>query len=219
MSEQRWLSLTGICSILSTTSDHIWWLVKNGYLEMIPGKGNESKSGARFLDPTPEYLNKLRTTELIYGRRFPMPADFDLDSKCIFSRSEVGVLMGWTSRYTHQFFARHKEIPCVKTCTSKTGGLCLYSAKEIRKMIWKKQGKSTTYQSAPFLIPGLIELFRSRFTNEDGPTDAEFAEDAVLQKKLQRLLKLPREQREAAVKEFMAKVQLAKEVAGLLKKS
>jgi len=216
MSEVRWLSMSGICSLLSTTPDHIWWLVKNGYLESIPGKAPKQRTDARFLDPSPAYADKLRTTEMIYRRRFPLPSDMDIDSKCIFTRSEVALLMGWTQPYAEKYLMQNK-IPHVKIGTARTGGLCLYSAKTIRQMLWKKQGRSLTAQRAPFLIPELVELFRKKPAEDDSPTDSQILEDERLQKKLSRLLKLPAKEKEAAIRAFWSKVQVAKDVAALLK--
>jgi len=216
MPEVRWLSLSGICSVLCTTPDHIWWLVKNGYLESIPGKAPKQKSDARFLDPSAAFAERLRTTEMIYQRRYPLPSDMDIDSKCIFSRPEVALLMGWTEAYARKYLLRNK-IPHVKIGDKRTGGLCLYSAKTIRQMIWKKQGRSLTAQRTPFLIPELVELFRRQPVESDFHTDQQVAEDAVLEKKLSRLLKLPREKKEAAIREFWSKVSISKEVVACLK--
>ena len=208
---QRWLSLIGICNTLQTNPKHIQWLVKQGFLEYIPDRSNKNQ-GSRYLDPTPQYADRLRLAEVIYRRRFPLPADIDIDSKAIFTSAELAVLMGWTPNYTDKFLFTHKP-PCVKIGGGKTGGLRLFSAKTIRELIWRRKGRKVSAQKSPFLISELLEFFQKRMADDDVPTDAQFADDERLQKKLTRLLKMPSPQREEALREFLAKVELAKEIS------
>jgi hypothetical protein len=213
MSEQRWLYLTEICNLLLTTPAHIKWLTKHNYLEMLPGTHNEGFTGCRFLDPTPEYAERLRTNELIYGKRRPMPIDMDLPSKAIFTAMEVSVILGVDSDYTKNYLHKHK-VPCLKV--GKGNGIHLYSALAIRQLLWKRERRTrrTSKQKSLFLLSELIAWFREYKTTEDAlmPTDQQFEEDDRFQKKLKRLLQLPSPQKEAAMRELLDKVELAKTV-------
>jgi len=213
MHQQAWLSLDGICNVLQTSVSHIRWLVSHNYLETLPG----SKPGiqnARFLDPTPAYADRLRTTEMIYQRRVPLPADMDMSGKAIFTRAEMAVILGWTDNYARGYL-KDNEVPCVKIGKIKHGGLNLYTAQTLRSLLWRRRGRKLSKQKAPFLISDLIEWFLKQDAIEiDGiPTDAEFAEDALFQKKLKMILKMPSPQKEAAMRELWSKVELAKQAA------
>ena len=211
---QRWLSLTGICDVLQTSPRHIEWLVKNRFLEKIPA--HPRKGGARYLDPTPEYAVRLRLTEMIYGRRVPLPAWFDYSEKALFTKNEIAVICGWTEMYVVKYLHQHK-VPAIKCGHPKTG-LCLYTAKTVRDILWRKSGKRFGPQKGPFLLSELIAWFwkHQADAGEDIPTDRQFLDDARLQKKLERILKMKSPQREQALRDMLAKVGLAKTTSGLL---
>lgn len=215
MTEQRWLSLDGICSVLQTNRTHIFWLVKQGYLETIPpAKG----SGARYLDPTPQYAERLRLAEMIYRRRHLLPTGFDLSEKALFTKSEIAAIVGWTEKYTVKWLREHK-IPFIK-CGNRKTGLCLYTPKAVREILWRRSGrKEFSKQRAPFLIRELIEYFLKHHSDngEDIPTDKQFMEDDLFQRKLNRILKMKSPQKEAALRELWSKVELAKQAAHSLK--
>lgn len=213
-SNQRWLSLDGICTTLQTTKAHVLWLAKNGHLEVIWGSGGQKYAKARFLDPTPKYAERLRLAEMIYNRRYPIPEDFDLPSAALFTKREMAELMGWSLNYASQFLFKHKEVPSIRVST-----YLLYSAATIRSLIWRRRGRSTVHQRAPFLIKELIAWFLKfqQSEEEEIPTDLDFKEDDLLQRKLTRLSKMPSPERETAMREFYEKVVIAKQVAAALK--
>jgi len=218
-SEQRWISLTGICNVLKSNKNHIQWLVKNNYLEMIPGKANERLLGARFLDPTPDYAAKLRTSELIYERRHPLPSDVDVDGKAIFTKAEIAELLGMNISTLRNYLWNHK-IPCIKLSGRGRAGLQLFTAKTVRQLIWTRQETRTLCkQRGPFLLKELIDYFVKAQAEADAttPTDLQFKQDDILHKKMARLLKLPLDQRETAVRDLMEKVEMAQQVVHCLK--
>lgn len=215
MTEQRWLSLDGICNVLQTNQYHILWLVKQGYLETLPAT---KTAGARYLDPTPQYAERLRLAEMIYGRRHPLPAGFDISEKALFTKNEIAAIVGWTEGYTVKWLHLHKT-PSVK-CGHRKTGLCLYTSKTVREILRRRSGrKESSWQRAPFLIRELVEYFLKHQTDdgEDVPTDKQFAEDDLFQKKLKRILKMKSPAKEQALQELLAKTELAKQVAAALK--
>lgn len=219
MSEQTWLSLTGICNVLKTNERHIRWLVKNGYLEMLPGKQYGFAHG-RFLDPTPGYAERLRLAAIIHHKRVPLPEEIDLSEKAIFTRAEIAAILGWTDQYARQYLKEH-DLPSVKLGRVKHGGLRLYTAKTVRELLWRRQGRKTSAQRAPFLITDLIDWFHKQTASEAAivPTDAELAEDEVMQKKLAAILRMRSPLRERAMRELWEKVELARQTVGLLQHS
>jgi hypothetical protein len=207
----NWLTLEGICDVLHTDERHVTWLAKNGYIEVLWGPGRTRK-GARFLDPTPEYAERLRKSELLYGRRQPLPEDFDLPNSPIFTARELGEIMGWDYERTQRFlYKKRKTIKAVPLGRHATA-IRLFSAATIRDLIWTRNDRSQSKQRAPFLVKEILEWFlRFRQREEqEVPTDTEFQEDDLLQRKLTRLMKMPSPQREAAIQEFLEKVDLAK---------
>jgi hypothetical protein len=219
MNTQTWLSLDGICNVLRTTRPHIQWLVKNNYLEMIPGHKPGFHNG-RFLDPTPMYAERLRVAEMIYRRRNPLPADMDLSEKAIFTRAEIAAVLGWSEQYA-VVYLKKKKVPAVKIGGGRTGGLKLYTAKTVRELLWRRNGRKTSAQRAPFLIQELIDWFlkHESAAAEGVPTDAAFAEDDLFQKKLRAILKMPEGQKQRAMRELWEKVELAKSAAAFLERT
>lgn len=218
MNPQLWLSLDGICNTLKTARPHIKWLVANNYLEMIPGpkKGLE---GCRFLDPTPAYADRLRLAEMIYQRRVPLPADMDLSEKAILTRTEIAAILGWTDNYAQRYLKDNK-VPSVKIGAVKHGGVRLYTVKAVRDMLWRRRGRKAGVSAnrAPFLVAELIDFFLKHAAEAaDGiPTDADFAEDDLFQKKLRAILKMPTGKKELAMRELWQKVETAKAAAHIL---
>lgn len=205
--EQRWLSLTGICTTLNISHGHAVWLAKRGFLATIWGDGGKTWKKARFLDPTPEYAEKLKLGEALYGRLFPVPVDLDLAG--LITIREVAEIMGWSIRYARQYAFKGKIKPAVRA-----GITDLYSIAEVRRVFWKRNGRSraVSKQVAPFLVREIIDYFL-RTTAEaerEVPTDAQFAEDDLLQKKLIRMSKMKSPDREAAFADFYRKVELAR---------
>jgi hypothetical protein len=209
MMDQRWLSLTGICTTLNISPDHAFRLVKQGYLEVIWGRPGRKNKDARFLDPTPAYAERLRLCETLYGRSNieQFPVDFDI--RGFLTVREVSELLGWTLMYTKKYL-KTRKVPNVHI-----GQYVLYSMATVRDLMWRRSGrKQSTKQRAPFLIREMVDFFLAAKAahEEEVPTDNQFAEDDLLQRKLVRMMKMKSPERELALKEFYDKVALAKDV-------
>ena len=205
---QRWLSLAGICELLSTTETNINWLVKNGFLEKLPG--NSGKHSARYLEPTEEYARRLKICETVYNRRFHIPSESDLPGAAMFTHREIAEIMGWTLQRTYKYVTKRK----VSSVSGGGNKVRLFTARQIRNIIWKRQGRQKAYKRAPYLLPELIEYFL-RFEaaqRELVPTDAEFAEDDKMLKKWELLARMDPADRELAMQEFLEKVRIAREI-------
>jgi hypothetical protein len=203
---QRWLSLDGICTTLNINRAHALWLAKQGYLEYIPGPGNKKTAQARFLDPTPAYADRLRMGEALYGRQM-LPSN--LEFTALLTMREMAEVLGWDFRRMQRFVYKNK-VPHIKA-----GHYSLYSVAALRDIMWRRNGRKLAKQRAPFLISEIIDFFHSMRlrSEEEVPTDAQFAADDLLQRKLARMMQMPSPQRELAMKEFQDKVALAKLVA------
>jgi hypothetical protein len=204
--EQRWLSLSGICTQLSMSEVSVRQLAKAGYLVTI-GKG----INLRFLDPTPEYASKLRLAEALHDQSSPLPKDFDLTN--FLTIGEVAEVCGWTMSTARSHMSLYK-IPSVKV-----GRYNLYSIAVVRDILWKRKGrKKACKQRAPFLIRDIIAYFLDYQASQASkvPSDEQFAADDLLQRKIAQVLKMRSPGREAAMQELMAKVDLAKKVVALL---
>ena len=213
MSEQRWLSLDGICDTLGITCSHALWLARKGILAYIPS--NMGNKNVRFLDPTPEYAQKLILAEAIYGRLFPIPKDLELAG--LLTSREISVIMGWTIEYTKIYLWRNK-VPFISVGRRKgnrDGGAVhkLYSVRTIRDILWKRQGRKEAAKgrNRVFLLKELLAFFGKYQTaeNEEVPTDEMFREDDLLMRKLTRLL---RSKDPKALRDFYDKLAVAKEV-------
>jgi hypothetical protein len=208
MTDQHWLSLEGICGVLNITRKHALWLAKNGHLAFLPGR---TRAEARYLDPTPEYKEKLKRCEAFYGRTHPLP--IELDMAPLLSLREIAEIMGWTLHGTRTRAATGRIKGGVRV-----GAYILYPTSVVRDLLWRRRGRKMAKQRAPFLIQELIDFFlaRSAEAAEGVPLDVEFAGDDLLQKKLERLARMPHAEREVAMREFYQKVALAKTVAAAL---
>lgn len=211
MSEQRWLSLDGICSRLGMVKSHVLWLAEHDHLAVIWGRQGRRRKDARFLDPTPEYVAKLKRAEALYGRTYPLPIDIDLIP--LLSLREVAEIMGWTLKAT-----RHRQTSKMLPPHVKVGGYYLYTAADVRQMLWKRCGRKLARQRAPFLIPEMVEWFLRRQAEMNGliPTDAEFMEDDRTKKRLAYILKLPLEQQQAATRDLLEKMGMVKRIVSTL---
>jgi len=208
--EQRWLSLDGICTRLNISKDHALWLAKKGYLSVIWGNKTNKYTAARFLDPTPEYAEKLKFCEAVYGRTFSLP--IDIPTTALLTIREVALIMNWKLVYARHYLYE-KKIPAIKV-----GRYHLYSVETVRDLLWRRQGRKLSKQRSPFLIQNLIDFFLKYQAEEaeEVPTDIQFAEDDLLQRKLIRLSKM---KDPAALRDFLEKVALAKKVSSSLKTS
>lgn len=209
--QQRWLSLEGICTSLQVSREHAVWLAKQGFLVVIWGRAGKKVHGARFLDPTAEYTEKLKLAEAMYGRLYPLPKDINLAA--MLNVGEVAQIIGWTYQYAQKYLVQ-KKVPC-----TKIGMYNMYSVAAVRDLLWAREGRKRARKRAPILLSQLIEFFKAQYAkdNEAVPTDEEFATDDLLQRKLERMAKLPPAERAEAMKEFYEKVTLGKQVAESLR--
>jgi hypothetical protein len=203
---QRWLSLSGICTTLNLRPNQVKLLYKQNLLVRI-GKRPEEH---RYLDPTPEYAERLRLAAVMLSKNPIVP---DLPSTFILTVREVAEIMGWSLRYARTVMAE-KKVPFFKAKNKA----CLYSVEDVRDLIFKRNGRGRfSKQLSPFLLPEII-AYQRRFQSEEEsivPTDAAFERDEELQKKIRWMMKQPN--REVLLADFIGKVELAKQVVQTLK--
>jgi hypothetical protein len=203
---QRWLSLSGICDSLGITEAHARWLAQKGYLAVLPAP-KSSKAQRRYLDPTPDYADKLRLTEAFYGRMHPLPKDFDLTA--LLTLREVATIMNWGMSYAGKYVVKHK-VP-----STKVGKYTLYSVADVRDILWKREGRSISKQSRPFQILELVNFFlRYQAEQTEGvPTEAEIQADNRLSRQFDQILKLKSPEKEEALSRLWARIETARTVA------
>jgi transcriptional regulator with XRE-family HTH domain len=207
---QQWLSLSGICDKLRLSPYQVKTLAKKGCLAIIKGK---TRVADRFLEPTPEYREQLRLGAIIHQRHFPVPAG--LSEKALLTQAECAELLGMTqpmmSRYMKQYAAPSIRVDPVHY---------LYSPMVVREAMLKRRDggrywqdkKTISAQKSPFLIPELVEFFRSRLSEEVSgiPTDKEFLADESIQKRLSMIVT------QSQKADFAQKVKLAQEILQIL---
>jgi hypothetical protein len=200
---QRWLSLSGISTVLNLTPTQIKTLHKQRLLVRI----GKNPSEYRYLDPTPEYAERLRLAAVMLSKNSQV--NIDLPMTFLLTIREVAEIMGWSLTHARHFLDDSKA-PCWKAKNRAK----LYSVSTVRDLLFKRQGRKLSKQRDPFLLSDLINYFRRFQVEEEAivPTDAEFAEDAELQKKIVWMMKQPSPQREAMLADFLEKVELAKQV-------
>lgn len=206
-SQQRWLSLDGICTQLGMTKRQVTFLVTKGTLVAL-GTGPKR----RYLDPTPEYAAKLRLGETLYDVTRPLPKDLELLG--LLTVREVAAIMGWTLRYAQTYLWTRKKTPSIKVGVHR-----LYSIAVVRNLLWKREGRKQAYQKAPFLITHLIDWFLryQQHYEEAVPTDVQFHEDDLMMRKIAHLMKFEVPRRDNAMRELWAKVELAKRASTLIR--
>lgn len=190
---QRWLSLNGICDVLGMSPSQVKSLVRSKQLVRI-GKPPDY----RYLDPTPEYAERLRLWA-------SMDTQTNIPLKALFTVREVTEIMGWHISHGRDVM---RTIPATKV----NGHTKLYSAVQVRNLLFRRQDRKHSQQKAPFLLSGLIAYFRRYYDSEAAivPTDSEFADDDALKAKLEWMLSQPNHQKMLA--EFLEKLELAKMV-------
>jgi hypothetical protein len=200
MTEQTWLSLSGICDKLRLSTGQVRTLVKKGCLATI-GK----QAALRFLDPTPEYVEQLRLGAIIHQKHFPVPAG--LTEKALLTKGECAELLGLSARMMERYLYRH-TVPSIRVDKKHF----LYSPLVVREAMLKRSKKTLSKQKSAYLLADMISLFRSRLTAELSliPTDKEFAADEALQ---QRLAMIVTESQKA---DFAHKVKLAQQIVQIL---
>lgn len=191
--QQRWLSLSGICDVLGMRPTQIKSLVRSKLLVRI-GKPPDF----RYLDPTPEYAERLRLWA-------SMDTQTNIPLKALFTVREVTEIMGWHISHGRDVM---RTIPATKV----NGHTKLYTATQVRDLLFRRQDRKHSQQRDPFLLSGLIAYFRRYYESEAAivPTDSEFRDDDVLRKKLEWMLEQPNHQKMMA--DFLEKIELAKAV-------
>lgn len=200
---QRWLSMTGICTTLGIDEDSIRGLVKEGFLVRIGG----GRASSRYLDPTPEYAERLRLAHLYHIQKLTEVPD--LPAKALISCAELSQLAGWSEQYTWKYISKHK-VPKIKM-----GRYTLFTVETVRDILWKRGGRKIAAAKNPFLLADLVEWFKLYQASEDAdvPTDADIAADERFQRKMVRIAKMPSLQRDAAMVDLLQKVELAKTIS------
>ena len=200
--EQRWLSLDMLATTLRLPKAIIRGLVKQGCLVRI-----KTKAGDRYLDPTPEYAHQLKIASVIHQKLYTIPEG--VTEKALLTAAEVGEILGMTPVAARKWLFKHKP-PSFRMKAK----LRLYTVTGIRECLWRREGRMLSKQRAPFLIPELVAFFRKHYAEETAliPTDKEFRQDEVLQRKLERLAQMG----ESAQIDFAAKVELARRIVQLL---
>lgn len=203
--DQRWLTLDALCSTLRLQPAHVRTLVRKGFLVAIGGgKGVP----ARYLEPTDEYKEQLRIAAILHMRAQPIP--MGISEKCLLTAGEIGELLGSKSAAkTNKWLNKHKVVGY-----KVTKALSLYTVKDVREALWRREGRILAKQRAPYLISEIVEYVRRIHAAETAlvPTDKEFRQDDILLKKLEVLAALG----EDAQMDFAAKVELARKVVQLL---
>jgi hypothetical protein len=200
---QRWLSLSGISTVLNLTPSQIKLLHKHRLLVRI-GKRPQDY---RYLDPTPEYAERLRLAAVMLSKNSQV--NIDLPMTFLLTAREVAEIMGWSLRYARDFLEDTKA-PCWKAKNRAK----LFSVSTVRDLLFKRQGRHLHKQKAPFLLPELV-AFAKRFIDSETaivPTDAQFSEDEAIHKKIAWLMQQPSPQRETMLADFLSKMDLAKRV-------
>ena len=197
-----WLSLSGICDKLRLSPAQIRQLVKKGCLAVLKGK---SSVEARYLDPTPEYVEQLRLGAIIHQKHFPVPAG--LTEKALLTKGECAELLGLSARMMERYLQRH-TVPSIRVDKKHF----LYSPLVVREAMLKRSKKTLSKQKSAYLLADMISLFRSRLTAELSliPTDKEFAADEALQKRLSLIVT------ESQKADFARKVELARKIVQIL---
>jgi excisionase family DNA binding protein len=197
---QRWLSLSGISTVLNLTPTQIKTLYKQKLLVRI----GKNPSEYRYLDPTPEYAERLRLAAVMLSKKSDIPIDLPLTF--LLTVREIAEIMGVSLKHARRYVA-DKKIPCWKS----KNRAALYSMSVVRDLIWRRNGRKNRY-SAPMLLPELVAYFKKFLAAEEAivPTDAAFKEDEELQKRIRWMMRQPSPQRETLLADFVEKLELAK---------
>lgn len=200
--EQRWLSLDAICTTLRLPRKIIRALVKKGCLVHI-----KTQAGDRYLDPTPEYAEQLRLGAMAHQKYYPIPDD--ITERALLTPAEISQILGINKKQTRTWLKRH-DVPRFQVSRN----LALYTVGGVREALWNREDRVLHKNKAPFLIPELVAFFRRYYAAETAlvPTDKQFREDDVLQRKLEILASL----NDGAKRDFSAKVELARKIVQIL---
>jgi DNA-binding transcriptional MerR regulator len=199
---QRWLSITGICTVLNLTPSQVLHLYKKGFIVRI----GDRPSNHRYLEPTPEYAERLRTAAVMLSKdRY---INVELPITFLFTIRELAHLMGWSIYYARLYMQRNTP-PCIQS-KNRTK---LYTATTIRDLIFKRHGRKMAGKKSPLLLSEVIQYFHRFMAEEESivPTDEQFKQDDQLMKKIKWAMKAKSPERETMLQDLMEKIELAKE--------
>ena len=208
-----WLTLDQISGRLRLTRDAVIALGEHGHLKVIWGVRKSKKfSDSRGLDPSEDYAEQLRLAAIVHRKEYPAPPY--LNERAMFTVREVASICGFSVEYTKLAFRRLKIKPIVVGPS-----LRLYSINQVREVLWRREKRTLAKQRAPFLIKHLVEFFMKEdaAAKQDLPTDEQFREDEVIQRKLERIVEMAEDYQHQAKLDLARKVSLAKSVAKILR--
>lgn len=207
MPEQNWLTIDQISYKLHLAKPYIKELTRQKFLVTI---GTADKK--RWLDPTPEYAEKLRLAAILHNDALFVPTD--ISEIALLSLREVAVLCGWTLRYAQLYMQRHPDTPRFKVNSQ----LSLYNIRTVREILWRRQGHKTAHQRSPFLIEELVRFVQNEHAKDsaDIPTDAAFAADDTIMRKLESIVRRNEADQETAKNDFARKAELARKIVQIL---
>ena len=204
---QRWLTADSICTLLNINRETLRAWVRKKYLVRI---GDAQKT--RYLDPGPEYAERLRLGEILHTKTEFKDIGKDISLVNLITAQEFAEIMGWPLKRAKKVLYERKT-PGFK----KPRYTALYPVSEIRKIVWRYNRRKKASERSPLLLSEIIDFFRRYQAEQDAltPTDSQFEKDDILKKKLEVLMKMPSPQREAAVADFMERMELAKSVTAI----
>lgn len=210
--EQRWLTVDQVCTTLRLPQSTVLRLCKEGMLPYMNTSSRKPTTATmRVLDPTPEYQEKLRLAAIILFKKYPEIET--VREKALFTRRELDLIVGWKLKTGDNYLSRNR-IPAISVGYRKA----LYTADTIRKLLWKRSGRTLADGRSPIVLTELIEWFRKQEAAERDlvPTDAEFLADEKIQNKLGFIARMSDKDRRRAEKDFTYKAELAKRIVQIL---
>jgi hypothetical protein len=205
--EQSWLTLDQISFKLRLGKSYIKELTRQKFLVTI---GNADKK--RWLDPTPDYAQQLRLAAILHSRALFVPPD--ISEIALLTLREVAILCNWTLRYAQVYMHRNPQVPRFKVNSQ----LSLYSIRTVREILWRRQGHKAAHQRSPFLIMELVRFVQKEHeaATRDVPTDAEYAADDKIMRKLEAIVTRSEADQAAAKNDFARKAELARRIVQIL---
>ena len=205
----EWVTLDYLAGILRLPKAYLRQLTRKGFLVSI---GRADK--ARWLNPTEEYREKLRLAAILHSEQMFVPPD--ISEIALLTLREVAVLCGWTLNAA-QCYMKQNHVPHHKI----NRRLNLYDIRTVRELLWRRQERTTAHQRSPYLIQELIDFVQKEHeaATRDIPTDAEYAEDDKLIRKLESIVTRSEADQASAKHDFARKAELARRVVQLLEKA
>jgi hypothetical protein len=206
--EQRWLTLDMLSSVLRLPPTYIKELTRQKFLVTIGARDQQ-----RWLDPTPEYAEKLRLAAVLHHRALFVPPD--VSEIALLTLREVAEICGWSLRYAQIFMHKNRQVPRFKVNPQ----LCLYAIKDVREILWRRQGRKYHKQLSPFLVTELIAFFQKEHDRETKiiPTDAEYVADETIMRKLEAIVRRSEKDQKVAKHDFARKAELARKIVEILR--